>query len=172
MYLRKQQSKYPGVSPLEGGIWVHARDREAPSNHRYTQARYFHVLSTLKVQCRRRRQDLTQLTAPSAPGVPSAVRSGTGSAARSLLLAPVPGTPRHDEHPRFGSQRGRTGSVGQEVGTFPTALTFWADLPTPGTDNCCVSIPGLSRVSFFFVSLLFGCHHKSNLMIQEVPFLM
>uniref|UniRef100_A0A8B9DT03 IF rod domain-containing protein n=1 Tax=Anser cygnoides TaxID=8845 RepID=A0A8B9DT03_ANSCY len=26
-------------------------------------------------------------------------------------------------------------------------LTFRADLPTPGMDNCCVSIPGLSRVS-------------------------
>lgn len=125
-------------------------------------------LSTVLFSCAFQ-QDLTQLTAP------SAVNSGTGSAAKNLLFAPNPGTPRqlHDGHPHFGSYRGRTGSVGQEVGTFPTALTSWADLSMPGMDNCHVSIPGHSWVSsFFFVSLLFGCHHKSNLMIQEVPFLM
>lgn len=35
-----------------------------------------------------------------------------------------------------------------------------------------VSFPRHSQVLSLFVSLLFGCHHKSDLMIQEVTFLM
>lgn len=62
---------------------------------------------------------------------------------------------------------------GRRWAPFPQLSLPGQTCPRQGWIIAMFQSPGtLGYRRFFFVSLLFGCHHKSNLMIQEVPFLM
>lgn len=138
-----QQNTYPGVLPLEGDAMVRAGEREAASHHRSSSIYSVHSISMVQRQVPWR--DLTP-----------------------LLL------PRGSPHPLGQLHHGRLHPEGIEQ-ALPGGGTSPEQSPPAGLAPpwvIAVSFPRHSHLSSLFVSLLFGCHHKSDLMIQEVTFLM
>jgi len=145
----------PGC-PLRRDVGMHAGEREVTKNHGSARGQYF---------CVRPRAAHLEVSGPSpgrAPQLPAGTEPG-----RAALREPARAQGSGAGGTRSGADRLR------QIARLPAAFTFQADSPTSGQDNCCAaSFPGRSWVSLFFVSLLLRCHHKSDLMIQEVAFWM